>query len=281
MSKICKYCGMESEDDRVCSWCGKPLTDDTAQTPAKPTPAADTGPSAPARTRRKSTAGAAVALSAAEAARRATPKWPYYLAGVVGFILVVIISSAIAMTMACRPPQEPAQWQRVQSETGELSLEVPADWKFASAGSTGSFEWVRLRGAKLYTITIKGTQAMGAMGDIAGVSGRLIPGDAPLEKQPEGKLHIMLGAQTQKSDPNYKEDQMQPTGFALVPAAYSMYTTKRKVGVFSVSMKGWRLSAPGVGDYSYNMRAECPAKHWDKFEPIAYHIRDSITRGGD
>ena len=46
MSKTCKFCGMESDRDQVCSWCGKNLTESAA--PAAATAATSSGATPPA-----------------------------------------------------------------------------------------------------------------------------------------------------------------------------------------------------------------------------------------
>ena len=137
MPKLCPHCGRESTDDQICSWCGKSL--------AKEAPA-----------------GAAAALVAAETARRATPQWPLYLAYVGSVLLIIVAGSAGAAKMAGKPPQEPGEWQAVNSENEYLSLSVPDNWQFRTLGSRGGFERVRIKSGKLCLVEIKGTQFLGA-----------------------------------------------------------------------------------------------------------------------
>jgi len=293
MARLCPHCGAESSDEEVCSQCGKPLTEsqepewevESAGVPQKPTSQAPppTPPVPPARRGRDE--GAAKALVAAEAARRAIPKWPYYLGAVAVVVLLIVVASAIAVKLATKPPEQSEQWQRVSTETKELSLQIPAGWDFATMGSSGTFEKAWVKSGKLYRVSIEGTLAMGAMGDISGAAARSLSTNGAaavaLAQRPEGKLHLWLGEMVEDSDPYYEEQgEMQACTFAGKPAAYSTYTTVKRIGVFSVELKGWRITAPGIGDYSYNIRAQCPAQHWDKFEPIATGILSSITRGG-
>ena len=70
----------------------------------------------------------------------------------------------------------------------------------------------------------------------------------------------------------------RPAKFAGVAAACSHYTTRKQVGLFGVEIKGLRITAP-LGDLSYDIRMESPAKAWDKFEPTGNKIVESVTRG--
>ncbi len=275
MGKLCPHCGMESDTDDVCSWCGKALAAEQAETPA----ASDELPSAPGKGRRAHHEGAAAALVAAEAARRSVPVWPKYAAGAGLLVLFIMAWSVFSLIAKSKPPLEPTGWQQVQTQTNELSLEVPTNWKFSTSGAGGSFEKAFVRSGKSCEVTIFGSGTLGAMGDISGAS-RAVSAETPLEKRPEGKLHAQLGGFEEDNDPHYAEDEMQAVTFMGAAAAYSVYTTSKRAGVFSVKIKGWRLTVPGIGDYSYNVHAQCPAKHWDEFEPIAQRILQSVTPGG-
>ncbi len=271
MARLCRHCGMESTDDQICSWCGKSLTAESPppQQPAptdKPSPGA--APGAPHR-------GAAAALMAAETARQATPQWPRYLAYAGTTVLIIVGWSAVAAKVASKPPQEPGEWQTVSSENEQLSLSVPDNWQFTTAGSRGSFEWVRVRSGKLCRVEIKGTQALGAL---AGASGAATQdaGETPFEETAVGEFHAKMGELIM--DTHYEEQgEMQPCTFAGSRAAYSTYTTIKRFGVFAVKMKGWRISTLSLGPYAYQIRCECPERHWDKFEQIANTIVGGVT----
>ncbi len=284
MGKMCPYCGMESDDERVCSWCGKPLVEEAAPADGRqvPSQAADVeSPSAkpPVESGHGRHRGAAADMMAAEAAKDQRAKWPYYLAVVASLAFVVLGWSAISLRSALQPPKKPDQWQSVSSENDYLRLQVPANWDFTTAGSPASLEYVRIKSGKSCFIRIKGTQALGAMAD-ANVGSRSEDLSAtPFEDTRMGKFHAQVGNLVQKKGKNYKEEVMQPCTFTGTRAAYSIYSTVRRAGVFAVKTKGWRITTASIGPYAYTIRAECPEKHWDKFQPIASKIIGSATRG--
>ncbi len=287
MARLCKHCGMESEQDRVCSWCGKPL-ETAAPTPAAgPAPAkaaAPAGGSSAAAPGRGKHAGAARALLAADRQRRETPVWPYYLIGV-GVILVLILGGIFFVYWrALRPPVEPTEWKDVTSQTRLLALKVPGDWYYSTSGSPSQYEWVRVKSG-LCRVDIEGSTTKGALGDIAGAAARTSAahnegsGPQPLEMRAEGRLHKTLGEFAAKNDPNFKDaDDMQACWFAGMPAACSHYTTRKSAGLMSVGIKGLRITVP-AGELSFDVRLSAPAKVWDKFEPTAYKIIESVTKG--
>jgi hypothetical protein len=287
MARQCKHCGMESDTDRVCSWCGKSLEAaapaPTAAPPAGPGKAA--APSGPAAGGRGRHAGAARALLAADAKRRETPVWPAYLIGA-GVLLVLVIGGFVfAFLRAQGPPAEPAEWISVTSQNKLLSLQVPSNWKFTTSGSTGTFERVKVFSGSC-RVSLEGSQIKGAMGDIAGAAARAATGPEgnlplTLAERAEGRLHASLGEAEKKRDPAFQDqDDLTATTFAGVPAASSHYTTRKSVGLFSVQLKGLRITAPGAGDLAYDIRLVAPAKQWDKFEPTALKIMESVTRAG-
>jgi hypothetical protein len=71
---------------------------------------------------------------------------------------------------------------------------------------------------------------------------------------------------------------MQAWKFAAMPAAYSEFTTVKRVGLLSVPMKGWRISCFG-GDFGYQVWAEAPASQWERFKPTAQKIIESARMG--
>jgi len=216
---------------------------------------------------------------AAEAAKDQRAKWPYYLAAVASLAFVIFGWSAISLRGALRPPQEPGEWQSVGSENEYLHLQVPDNWEFTTSGSRGGFERVTVKSGKCCTVTIKGTQTLGAMADATVGSRSEDLSATPFDETRMGEFHAKLGAWVMEEDSNHKEEAMQPCTFTGTRAAYSTYTTVRRAGVFAVKTKGWRITTASVGPYAYTIRAECPEKHWDKFQPIASKIIGSVTRG--
>ncbi|MCK4324147.1 MAG: zinc ribbon domain-containing protein, partial [Armatimonadetes bacterium] len=128
MGKTCPHCGMESDDERVCSWCGKPLLEEAAPTEGRerPTQEAAGAEAASAKPQvgagRARHTGAAADMMAAEAAKDQRAKWPYYLAVVASLALVILGWSAISLRGALQPPQEPEEWQSLSSENDYLRL---------------------------------------------------------------------------------------------------------------------------------------------------------------
>ena len=283
MPKLCPHCGMESDTDRVCSWCGKsletPVPDPGPQAQeAAPAPA---GPPAPGRGKH---AGAANALFAAERQRKETVVWPYYLIGG-GVLLVIIVGALVAVYLrALRPPAEPGEWKTVTSHTKILSLEVPSNWTFSTAGSSGNFEWVTVKSGGLCKVRIEGSSLKGTLGDMASAAARAATGEEgnrvlTLEERAEGRLHATLGGKEVTVDPSFKDaEDLEACQFAGLPAACSHYTAVDNAGLFGVPIKGLRITAPGGGDYAYDIRLTAPEKVWDKFEPTALKILESVTR---
>ncbi len=279
MARLCPHCGMESTDDKICSWCGKSLTAESPPeqqaAPGEPS-GKPSGGAAPAAGHR----GAAAALVAAETARRATPQWPRYLAYVASIALIIVGWSVVAAKMASKPPQEAGEWQAVNSENEYLSLWVPENWQFWTSGSRGGFERVRVKSGKLCLVEIRGTQAWGALADASGTAGQ-DAGETPFEETAIGEFHARIGGLVEQNDRHYEEQgEMQPCTFAGSRAAYSTYTTIKRFGVFAVKMKGWRISTLSRGPYAYQIRCECPERHWDQFEEIASQILGGVTVGG-
>jgi hypothetical protein len=268
MSVKCRHCGMDSDHDRVCSWCNKPLAEDLPPTADQPgSPAAKHAP----------------AELPAPLELKPRPVWQFFaLAGLV-VVIVCALLQYMALKKALAPPPEPTAWETVKSMTGHFKLQVPAGWKFSTAGSEGTYESVWVKRGPVYLISLNGTGTKGAISDISGAGARLAlggeGGPPPLERRPEGRFHEALGGIEQRKDTHYKEEgEMQPCRFAGQAAAYSVYTTQRKAGMFKVKIKGWRVSCPGT-DFGYDIRAEAPAEHWDEFEPIATKLLAGVEFG--
>ncbi len=262
MAKLCQHCGMESDTDAVCSWCGKDL-----QGGAKP-----------------ATGAKAEGPQAEPVKRGPLPSWVVLAAAAVVLVVLVLGASMIALSKACAVPDAEGEWKPEQSLNKEFSLQVPPSWRFSTAGSPGSFESVKVAGGGLVAVTIYGSQTMGAIGDVSSAMARAAApaegGYQPVDTRAEGQLHATLELVEKKKDPKYAEEgEVTACAFAGMPAAYSGYTTVKRVGLFSVKIKGWRISCP-AGDYSYDVRAFCPEKQWEKFEPIATKILAGVTKGG-
>lgn len=272
MSRTCPHCGETSDRDDLCTWCNKSISPEKPDKPAAQpadSPTASPSPAKPAPVRKH----------AASPASPSVPVWGYFAGLGVLVVLFAGVSLFMQASKAAGPPPKPADWKTVKSMTKLFSLEVPANWKFTTAGSAASYEQVDLRGGKLYRVYVDGTGSKGAMSDIAGAAARVSGSDAgsDITKRSEGRLHTTLGAAAQKKDPTYHEEgNMQACHVAGMPAAYSTYTATRKIGAFGIKVKGWRMSCSG-GDFGYDIRAEAPAKHWKEFEPIAKRILDSLT----
>ncbi len=285
MPPLCKHCGMESDTDRVCSWCGKPIETGAPPAADAPPPASDKAASRPAGPPdRGRHAGAARALLAAERERRAAPVWRYYALGA-GILLVLVIGGFLfAYLRALRPPAEPTEWTSVTTETKLFTLQVPANWKYFAAGSTGNFEWTRVTSGTC-RVSIEGSQIKGVMGDMASSAARLATGPEgtrplTLEERAESRLHARLGDAAAHNDPAFRDEgDLEKCKFAGLPAVRSHFTTRKLVGPFSIKMRGLRITATGGGDFSYDLRLTAPAKVYDKFEPIALKIVDSVAPG--
>lgn len=186
---------------------------------------------------------------------------------------------------ALRPPAEPTEWKDVTSQTKLLALKVPANWYYSTSGSPSQYEWVRVKSG-MCRVDIEGSTVKGALGDIAGAAARTSAahegeggGPQPLEKRAEGRLHYTLRDLAVKKDPHLKDaDDMQACWFAGLPAACSHYTTRKAAGLIGVEIKGLRITVP-AGELSFDVRLSAPAKLWDKFEPLAYKIIESVTKG--
>lgn len=201
--------------------------------------------------------------------------WLSYAAVAVA-VAAVLALLFVPGLLAKGPPPEPAQWRPVESATKALSLQVPANWRVSCSGSSGTYDRVRVKAARLATITIYGSQTLGAMGDISGAAVRTLTG-LPLSKRAEGRLHTKLGELVKKTDPTYKElGQMQPCTIGGLPGAYSVYQAVRRVGLVPITVKGWRITVP-VGDFSFDIRAECPSQHWTAFQPAVARLLSSIA----
>ncbi|NPV48970.1 MAG: hypothetical protein HPY69_18670 [Armatimonadetes bacterium] len=274
MGKVCRHCGMESDRDKVCSWCNKDLDEPATSAAQSPTPGRTVAPVSavpvPQPGRTPSMAGAAATAVALEAQRRSRPVWLYVLIGVAAVIVFVLAVQFAAFSKAMKPPVEPAEWKAVTSHTGHLALQVPATWRFSTAGSEGSFESVLVRCGPLCKVSVDAGQARGALSDVAAASARAGGGPAELS------LHETLGMFVAKSDTTYKEEgEPQSCTFAGQRAAYSVYTARRRVGLFGAQVRGWRISCPGT-DYGYDVRIEAPARHWEKFQPLGAKVVSSV-----
>lgn len=300
MAKICKYCGMESERDQVCTWCGKSLAEGppggkpapVAAPPVAPGGEAPTGPSGPGRPPAGSRpgggkhAGAARAMMEAEAARQNQPigkKLGLGLGIPVGVLLVLQLG---AYFMAMKAPSADGTWKQQPSLNKVFTVNAPEAWKFSTYGSPGTVEDITIKPGKVYQINVHGTQLSGIVGDIAGAAARagasfseVTEGELPLEKRREGSLHMFIGDRAKQSDPHF-EDQgnMQAAQFAGMPAAWSYFTTTKYVGVIPVKIKGLRMTVP-TNELGFDVRAWCPEKNWDKFEPTVRKILGSAVRG--
>jgi len=278
MGKTCPHCGMESDNERVCSWCGKPLIEATAPTEGRERPTQEAAGAEATSAKPQVGAGrgrhrgAAADMMTAEAAKDQRAKWPYYLAVVASLAFVVLGWSAISLRGALQAPQEPEEWQSASSENDYLRLQVPGNWDFTTGGSPASLEYVRIR-------RIKGTQALGAMADATAGSRHEDLSATPFEETRIAEFHAMLGELAKEDGSNYEEETMQPCTFAGTRAAYSTYTTVRRAGVFPVKTKGWRITTASIGPYAYAIRAECPEKHWDSFKENAGQIIGSAVQG--
>lgn len=280
MARTCPHCGMESDRDKTCSWCSKPLAQEkpaaASAAPAAPPPLAEGPAAAPAPTPRPSPPRPP-APKVREPIREPLPAWLYFAAALIALLLIGVVVNCVAAAKAAGPPPPPAQWQALQSKTKLLSLQGPSNWKFVTAGSSASYEQAELRGGPLCVVSIHGSQSKGSLGDMMGASSNLARG-SEVERRPEGKLHAFLGVMVRKEDKHYAEGDLQGCTFAGMPAAYSEYTSLRRVGLFAVKVKGWRLACSG-GDLGYDIRAEAPEKQWDGFKPTAEKILGSVAFG--
>ncbi len=279
MAKKCPHCGEVSDADNICTWCNKSLVAEQppaaapgsggappAAPPGAPPASAQSVGAAPAPTRRP--------LPTVEQPR---PLWPYYAGAGVAVVVVVLVAQFLGMKTAAGPPPEPADWASKQSMTKLLSMSVPGNYKFTTSGSAGSYEQMTVKATKLCRVHVEGSGTKGAMSDVAAAMARTMgtEGGSSVAARGEGKFHATQGELQKKRDPKYQESgDMDAWSFAGMPAAYSEYTTVKKVGLFAVKMKGWRISCMG-GDFGYQVWAEAPAAQWDKFQPVARKILGS------
>lgn len=277
MGTICRHCGMESDTERVCSWCSKSLAEDKQAAPVASQAGAPPaqGPALEARV---------PAPADAKLTESPRPVWHYFAAAGGVAVIVLLVMQYVSFKAAIAPPPTPPGWDAVKSKTGHFTLQSPQGWKFITAGSSGSYESVLVRRGPVYKISVDASGTKGALSDVSGAVARVSDtgegGPPPLEKKPEGRFHETMGGLAQKKDPSYQEEgDMQPCLFAGQPAAYSVYSAKRRVGLFSITVKGWRLSCPGT-DFGYEVRAEAPQEHWAEFEPIATQLIGSMQFGG-
>jgi len=280
MAKTCPHCGETSDRDNICTWCNKPLT---AQKPrgeaaggakpgaaagARPTGAAPGAQTAPVRRK----------LPTAQQPR---PLWPYFVGAGVAIIVIALAAGFVAAKAAAGPPPEPGEWKTMESKTKLFTVQAPANYTFSSSGSSGSYEQFTVRATKLCRVYVDGTGTKGAVSDMAAAAARVSGGDSSpnVADHGEGKFHASQGEFHQRQDPAYKEEgDMKAWSFVGMPAAYSEYTTVKKIGLVGVKMKGWRISCMG-GDFGYQVWAEAPEAQWEKFQPIASKILDSAAMG--
>lgn len=283
MAKVCPHCGETSDRDNVCSWCNKSLVAEkkaeTGGAPAAAKPGATARPGAPAA------AGAPTQRVSERrkvpTVQQARPLWPYYVGALVTLVLVLVVVSFVVAKTAAGPPPEPGDWKTMESKTKLLTIGVPANYKFSTSGSAGTYEQISIKATKLCRVYVDGNGSKGAMSDIAAAAARVsgTEGGPEVATRGEGRFHATQGELYQKKDPNYKEEgEMGEWSFGGMPAAYSEYTTVKKVGLFAVKMKGWRLSCLG-GDFGYQIFAEAPEAQWEKFKPIARQIIESAQKG--
>ncbi|HJN16744.1 MAG TPA: hypothetical protein QGH10_14665, partial [Armatimonadota bacterium] len=188
MAKQCPHCEMESDRDEYCTFCGKLIettepgppgksqAPPSGKRPASPVPpgAAPRGPSAeagPAKT-------GAPAKRAPAKIERGRPAWVYYVAVVVGLIVLYVFACFALAFTASSPPDEAADWKRIETKTKQMSIEAPGNWDCTLSGSEGSFEFVTVRAGKTYTVTMRGTQAKGSIGDIGAATAQAMSGSS-------------------------------------------------------------------------------------------------------
>jgi hypothetical protein len=278
MSRRCKHCGMDSDTDKVCSWCGKDLE---PVTPTPPTGAPPAQPGQPQTAPPPQAGQRPMSRRPVQPVKRGRPAWVYWVAAAVGLVVLAIAGCFVAAAVVSRPPAAPGDWQSVESKTKKMTLQVPANWKWSTSGSEGTFEWVTVKPGGLYVIRIKGSAVKGSIGDIGSAMQRMASGDGGgedlgVEMRAEGALHELLGEVEKKQDRHYRgTSDMQPCTFGGKPAAYSEYSTTKRIGIATVRLKGARMSVP-AGDLGYDVRIICPAAHWDTFQPHASKLLESV-----
>jgi len=271
MGKACPHCGETSDRDDLCTWCNKSLRPEAkpAAPPAAPAPA------------RPAPAGPAPSAREPVAAAPPRPLWPYFVGAGVTLVLVLLLTGFLAGKQAAGPPPEPGNWSTQQSKTKLLTLHVPDNYVFSTSGSSASYEQVYIRATKLCRVTVDGNGTKGAMSDAIAATSRAGGGDSSgtVASSAEGKFHALQGGLLKTKDPAYQEEgEVSGWSFAGMPAAYSDYTSFRKVGLVAVKVRGWRLSCMG-GDFGYQVFAEAPEAQWEKFQPTARRILESAKLG--
>lgn len=275
MALRCPHCGEVSPRDDVCTKCGQAIEQPQ---PGPQQPGGPGGPQAAPGVQRAPRPRPAVTKP-----RR--PAWVYWLAAALGLLVLGLLGGFVLAAWAAKSPPKPGEWKRVESKTRQLTVEVPSNWSFTTSGSEGTYEWATVKCGMLHTVSIKGNATRGAIGDVGAAMqqtmGGLVGGEElPTDLKAEATLHAIVGEAEKQRDRGYRETgDVKPCTFAGRPAVYSEYSTVRRFGIAAVKMKGWRMSAP-AGDYGYDVRVLCPAKCWDKFEPHATQILNSVQFGG-
>jgi len=276
MERRCKHCGMDSDTERVCSWCGKDLVPAAPARPSGPPPP-QAGPPGPAPPPRPGPAE----RRQPQPVQRGRPAWVFWAIAAAAVVVLGVGGCFVAAAVLSRPPAAAGEARSVESHTKKMTLQVPANWKWTTSGSEGTFEAVKIRPGGLYVISIEGNSVRGSIGDIGAASSRMMAGEgdgsaSPVAMKAEGGLHALIGAVEDKEDPNFEETtEMQSYTFGGNPAAYSEYSTLTRVGIATVRLKGGRISAP-AGDLGYDVRVICPAAHWDTFSKEAFKVLESV-----
>ncbi len=279
MNRRCKHCGMDSDTDRVCSWCGKDLelaapAQRPGPAPAQPGPAGAGAPPPQPGQR-------PMERRPAQPAKRGRPAWVYWAVAAGGLAMLSTIGCFVVAAIASKPPPAPKDWKPVESLTKKMTLQVPSNWKWTTSGSEGTFEWVTVKPGGLYRISIKGSAMKGSIGDVGSAAERAMGGDEgggalSVEMKAEGGLHAFVGMVEKKEDPQYEEtSDMRPWRFGGQAAAYSEYTTAKRIGIATVRLKGARISAP-AGDLGYDVRVLCPASRWETFKTDAFKVLERV-----
>jgi hypothetical protein len=274
MACRCPHCGQVSPRDDVCTKCGQAIEQPQ---PGPQQPGVPGAPQAAPGVQRAPRPRPAVT-------KQGRPAWVYWLAAAAGLLVLGLLGCFIFAAWAAKAPPGPANWKRVESKTKHLTLEVPSNWRFTTSGSEGTYEWATVQGGMLHLVSIKGNATRGAIGDVGAAMQQAMGGltggeELPTELKAEATLHTIVAEAEKERDPNYRETgDIKPCTFAGRSAVYSEYTTVRRFGIAGVKMKGWRMSTP-AGDYGYDVRVLCPAKNWQKFEPTATKILNSVQFG--
>lgn len=263
MAKPCPHCGETSDRDNICTWCNKPLTAPKPADQPPPQGAARKPATTPA-------AGSPVVHREVAPVEQPRPLWPYYLGALATFLVLSFGGAFVTARLAAGAPPEPADWKSVETMTKVLTLQVPGNWTFSTSGSQSTYEQASIKATRLCRVYIDGNATKGAMGDVAAAAARVGGGSAEL------RFHASQGELHKKRDPKYEESgEAKPCTFGGVPAAYSEYTTLKKVAGFGVKLRGWRISTSN-GDYGYQVWVEAPDKQFDKFEPMATKLLGGV-----